>query len=235
MTVLFRRLASSFIWIPPGSRGGSHHPSQDIFWTVHQIPRVADNTRRSTRQLATSESISGDTMFSIEELSCLAGIWKGEGSVLKSTGEQAATYQEQAEFKPVRKTDDFVVYRHTQETQHAVKNMPMHTETGFLKVLTDGTAVASFAHPFPSGFIDEMSQGALERTKDGTMKLTLKAKDFQRAVPNPQTGKKQVQGFQRVYTLDGDGKLSYKQYLSTDKGGDNLYHHLTCTFTKQKE
>ena len=187
--------------------------------------------------MASSDSANNnpDTVFSIDQLLCLSGTWKGEGKVLKSTGEEAATYTEQAEFKPVRKTDAFVVYRHTQETQHAMKNVPMHTETGFLKLLTDGTAVASFAHPFPSGFIDEMSEGSLERTGEGTTKLTLKAKDFQRAVPKPQAGKKQVHGFQRIYTLDSDGKLSYKQYLSTNKGGDNLYHHLTCIFTKKDD
>ena len=138
----------------------------------------------------------------------------------------------------VRKTDSFVVYRHLQETQHATAGKPMHTETGFLKLATDGTAVGSFAHPFPSGFVQEMSRGVWEKIneddKNDTLQVTLQAKDFQRAVANPPAnGKKQVHGFKRVYTLQGNDNLSYKQFLSTTEGGDNLYHHLSCSFTKK--
>ena len=237
MTVVFRRL-TSILWLPSSSRGGSDliHSKKNL--ATFQPTFVISASTKSTKRMASSDN-NNNAVFSIDDLLCLAGTYQGEGHVLKSTGETAATYTEVAEFKPVRKTDDFVVYRHVQETKHAVKNVPMHTETGFLKLLRDGTAVASYAHPFPSGFIDEISTGSLVKGGD-TKTLTLTAKDFQRAAdldnsPPPQTGKKQVQGFQRVYTLDSDGKLSYKQYLSTDKGGDNLYHHLTCTFTKNNK
>ena len=222
-----------------------------------------------TRMASTSSAAStaSSSMFSMEELLSFAGTWKGEGSVFNSLGEEVAKYTEQAVFEPVRKTDTFVVYRHCQDTHRGSSSSsssssggsssgtasasagtppkPMHTETGFWKLSCDGKAVSSFAHPFPSGFIYEMSEGMLERTDDAnsgtssshTIRLTLTASSFQRAtVPEDQEQqeKKQVSGFRRVYTVSssaggkGNELLSYKQYLSTqhktkkDVGGTNI-------------
>jgi THAP4-like, heme-binding beta-barrel domain len=221
MTILFRRLPAfaSVLW------SSARHRRECLPTVSGTYPRFFATAASNNNNL---------NMVSMEQLLSFAGTWTGEGHVLNAAGETVATYTEQAEFKPVRKTEGFVVYRHTQETQHAVKQVPMHTETGFLKLSTDGTVVGSFAHPFPSGFVDEMSEGSFQVDDDKSAKiLTLTAKDFQRAVQNPNNGKKQVQGFRRVYTLEeGDSKLSYKQYLSTSEGGKDLYHHLTCCFTK---
>lgn len=157
--------------------------------------------------------------------SVFSGTWRGKGSVLKKTGEVAAVYLETATFEITRKTPAFVVYRMHQDTKNADSSKPMHTETGFLKILEDtGVATSTLAHPFPSGFIGELSEGQLTGNT-----LTLTAKDFQRAV-QPETTDKQVTGFKREYKREGN-KLIYDQYLSS--GGSDMYHHLHCEMDLQ--
>jgi hypothetical protein len=159
-------------------------------------------------------------------LQMFAGTWKGRGQVLKRTGEVAATYTEVAVWELTRQTPAFVVYKLYQDTRHADTSKPMHTETGFLKIMKEsGQATLNLAHPFPSGFVNEMSYGKL----DGNM-LTLEANDFQRAAPT-NSDSKQVTGFKREYTLMGE-KLVYDQYLAS--GGGELYHHLKCELTLEK-
>jgi hypothetical protein len=158
--------------------------------------------------------------------SLFAGTWKGKGRVLKRSGEEAATYLETATFEITRKTPAFVVYRMHQDTKNAETSKPMHTETGFCKILEEtGAATCSLAHPFPSGFISELTEGSMSGNT-----LTLTARDFQRAV-KPETTDKQVTGFKREYKREGD-KLIYDQYLSS--GGCDLYHHLHCEMDLQK-
>jgi hypothetical protein len=160
--------------------------------------------------------------------SLLAGTWKGQGKVLKKSGEVAAIYLETAVFEIVRQTPDFVVYRMHQDTRNNDSQKPMHTETGFCKILmATGAATSTLSHPFPSGFVGELSEGTLV---DST--LTLTAKDFQRAVPPDESLGKHVTGFKREYTRQGD-TLVYDQYLSS--GGCDLYHHLHCELDLQKE
>jgi hypothetical protein len=168
--------------------------------------------------LATMSSPSAKAL----NLSIFAGKWKGKGSVFKKTGGVATTYLETATFEIARKTPDFVVYRMHQDTKNAETSKPMHTETGFCKILSEtGAATMTQAHPFPSGFIGELAEGQLR--EDGT--LTLVAKDFQRAVKTTDKMDKQVTGFKREYKRSGD-KLIYDQYLSSD--GSELFHHLHC-------
>jgi hypothetical protein len=158
--------------------------------------------------------------------SIFAGTWKGQGHVLKRSGEVAASYVEAATFEITRKTPAFVVYRVHQDTKNMETSKPMHTETGFLKIMEDhGDATMTCAHPFPSGFVSELSEGGLSGET-----LTLEAKDFQRAV-KMETMDKQVTGYRRVYTRQGD-KLVYDQYLGS--GGKDLYHHLHCEMELQK-
>ena len=178
--------------------------------------------------------------LSVDTLSSLVGTWQGQGHVLNAAGETVATYVEQASLELLRRTDTAVVYRHWQQTRHAVvPDKPMHAETGFIKLdlINDHqTATGSFAHPFPSGFVQEMAHGTWTHDNDAScLQITLDAKDFQRAaVAAAADDKKQVQGFRRVYTYSGkDDTLSYEQYLSTSAGGDNLYHHLTCSMTRK--
>lgn len=156
--------------------------------------------------------------------SIFAGTWKGKGNVMKKTGHVATSYLETTIFEITRRTPNFVVYRMHQDTKNAETNKPMHTETGFCKILeSTGAATLTLSHPFPSGFVGEMSEGQLSENQ-----LTLVAKDFQRAV-KPETMDKQVTGFKRVYTREGD-KLIYDQYLSS--GGGELYLHLHCVLDK---
>lgn len=203
-------------------------------------------TNKARCYSATADDGNSNTNMStpgifLDNLSSLAGTWQGQGQVLNASGETVATYMEQATFEILRQTNTAVVYRHLQKTRHATANKPMHAETGFLKLdsTADKTATASFAHPFPSGFVQEMSHGTWKYNNNddanasSCLQITLDAQDFQRAATSAATSdKKQVQGFRRVYTLMGDGTLSYKQYLSTTAGGDNLYHHLTCSMKR---
>ena len=158
--------------------------------------------------------------------SIFAGTWKGQGKVLKRSGEIATTYLETAIFEITRKTPAFVVYRMHQDTKNEQTSKPVHTETGFCKIVEGtGEATLTMAHPFPSGNIGELSVGSLSETT-----LTLTAKDFQRAV-EPATMEKQVTGFKRVYSREGD-KLVYEQYLAS--GGNEMYQHLHCEMELQK-
>lgn len=164
--------------------------------------------------------------------SLFAGKWKGNGKVLKSTGEVAATYKETAVFEITRKTPTFVLYRVHQDTQHAETCKPMHTETGFCRIMEEtGQATMSVVHPFPKGMISELSEGQFDSSCG---KLTLVAKEFMRAVKSDSLDEeKQVTGFKREYTRDGD-KLVYDQFLSSS-GGGGLYHHLHCEMELEKE
>ena len=113
----------------------------------------------------------------------------------------------------------------------------MHTETGFCKVmLGSGECTMQQAHPFPSGFISELSEGKLS---EGGNVMTLVAKDFQRAKKEDNnekdgSGSKKLTGFKRVYEVDAaKGKLKYDQYLSS--GGCDLFHHLHCEMERVVE
>lgn len=171
--------------------------------------------------------------------SLFAGKWKGNGKVLKRTGEVAASYKETTVFEITRKTPAFIVYRVHQDTQHAATSKPMHTETGFCKIMEEtGKATMSVVHPFPKGMISELSEGQLDLSSG---KLTLMAKEFMRAVKTPASesdddNNKHVTAFKREYKRDGD-KLVYDQYLSSstspsgggdDAGPSQVYHHLHC-------
>jgi THAP4-like, heme-binding beta-barrel domain len=156
-----------------------------------------------------------------------AGSWKGQGKVLKRTGEVVATYLETAIFEVVRQTPDFVLYRLHQDTRNAESQKPMHTETGFCKIMIEtGKATSTLVHPFLSGFVSELSEGQCS-----DQVLTLVAKDFQRATIADSVAGEPVTGFKRKYTRNGD-KLVYDQYLSS--GGRDLYHHLHCELELQK-
>jgi len=177
-----------------------------------------------------------------------AGTWKGKGTIFPApTSPNHLTtvpYDETAVFEVVRKTPDFVVYRVHQDTKHGVeKDKPMHTETGFLKIMADsGDSTMQVVHPFPKGFVSELTEGRLvvEEEEGGSSipKLKLKAKEFQRAKSDSSDdGSKSVTGLERHYKVldDGGGKvrLVYEQYLSS--GGRDPFHHLHCEMTKQEE
>ena len=165
----------------------------------------------------------------------LKGTWKGRGQVLKATGEVVAHYLETATFEPTRKTPSFVVYRVHQDTQNATTGKPMHTETGFLKIMTmndggdgNGAATMGLTHPFPSGMVQEMSTGtwnAVDR------QLTLTAQKLSRLDnTDDSNNSKPVTGFKRVYTLVQDDKVIYDQFMGA--GGGEMYHHLHCEMEK---
>ena len=192
-----------------------------MVFTQHHNPPTTPIT------LATVNAFTQITMSA--SLKIFAGTWKGRGQVLKRTGEVAATYTETAVWEITRATPTFVVYRLHQDTQNAETAKPMHTETGFLKILQEnGEATMNLCHPFPSGFVNEMSYGKL----NGNL-LTVEANDFQRvgSSNSDRSDAKQVTGFKREYKVVDD-KLLYDQYLAS--GGGELYHHLHCEMELQK-
>ena len=154
------------------------------------------------------------------------GTWQGRGTVLKRSGEVAASYLETATWEATRQTPDFVVYNVHQNTRHEVSSKPMHTETGFLKIVKDtGAAVLGLTHPFPSGMVNEISKGELQ-----DQVLTLSSQDFQRAVASGDDAK-QVTAFKRIYKLVDESKLHYDQYLKVGDG--EMYHHLHCEMERK--
>lgn len=182
---------------------------------------ICYHTQRKHNQITMSLKNLGTSLF--------AGKWKGSGKVLKSTGEVAAAYKETAVFEITRKTPAFVVYRVHQDTQHAESSKPMHTETGFCRIMEEtGQATMSVVHPFPKGMVSELCEGQLDLS-DG--KLTLVAREFMRAVKSDSLDK-QVTGYKREYKRDGD-KLVYDQYLAS--GGGEMYHHLHCEMELEAE
>jgi len=170
----------------------------------------------------------------------LQGTWKGRGHVLKATGEVVTQYLETATFEPTRKTPTFVVCRVHQDTKNVATGKPMHTETGFLKIMIDDSgdgnsdATMGLTHPFPSGMVQEISTGTWNAAD---RKLTLTAQKFSR-LDSPDNNAKSVTGFKRVYTIvqGDDTKLHYDQYMAA--GGGEMYHHLHCEMERvvdQKE
>ena len=167
----------------------------------------------------------------------LQGTWKGRGHVLKATGEIVTQYLETAIFETTRKTPAFVVYRVHQDTKNANSGKPMHTETGFLKIIIkDGdenevaAATMGLTHPFPSGMVQEMSTGTWNAAE---RQLTLTAQTLARLdnVSDDNSGSKPVTGFKRVYTVvEPDKKLHYDQFMAA--GGGEMYHHLHCEMEK---
>eukprot|EP00977_Amphora_coffeiformis_P018200 scaffold6301_cov165-Amphora_coffeaeformis.AAC.3 len=165
----------------------------------------------------------------------LSGTWKGRGHVLKATGEVVTHYLETATFEPTRKTPTFVVYRVHQDTQNADTGKPMHTETGFLKMMmndgnNDAAATMGVTHPFPSGMVQEISTGIWNATE---RQLTLTAQKLSRldtAGVDNNSNSKPVTGFKRVYTVVKDDALHYDQFMAA--GGGEMYHHLHCEMEK---
>lgn len=137
------------------------------------------------------------------------GTWKGKGRVVQSEdGSILAEYLEEFTCQLVRKAPAIVVYQIFQNTKHAEQLTPMHTESGFIKLmLTDGSNIsveAGFSHPFPKGLVTELAKGTFD---NGVLKLS--SADFCRASES----EKPVTKYAREYTLVANDSLHYVQYL----------------------
>ena len=81
------------------------------------------------------------------------GVFKGEGQVIG----KPAKFTEKTTIELLKTTDVCAIYSFTQRTKKAVDPcVPMHAENGFVRIMNDGKAHASFSHTF---FVNEMEAG----------------------------------------------------------------------------
>lgn len=95
----------------------------------------------------------------------LSGVWRGRGSVLPAShpqarpplGAPAVPYVEEVRFWTLGPGKPVLGY--SQRTRHADSGVPLHTETGFWRLLDDGRAEMALAQPFA---VAEVSEGSVE-------------------------------------------------------------------------
>jgi hypothetical protein len=131
----------------------------------------------------------------VAPLAGLLGTWEGDGRGDYPTIEPFV-YREQVTFGHVGKP--FLAY--TQRTWQPETGMPMHAETGYLRLAAGGRVELVLAHP--TGIV-EVQEGTLD---DG--RLELEATTIGRTATA-----KEVRGLRRVATLDGD-ELTYDLWMA---------------------
>ena len=149
------------------------------------------------------------------ELAPLLGTWSGKGTGVFPTI-PSFDYLEEVVFSHVGKP--FLVYG--QKTKSAVDGLPLHAETGYLRVPQPGRIEWVLAHP--SG-ISEIEVGSYAVTADG-VELQMSAPTIGLA-PTA----KEVTALSRRYRLDGD-QLSYT--LDMGAVGQPAQNHLTATLRR---
>jgi len=142
----------------------------------------------------------------VTPLEFLLGSWKGSGHGEYPTIESFDYFEEVSFVAPPGKP--FVVY--TQKTRHADDDRPLHTETGYLRPVGDGTVEMTLAQP--TGVVEihvgTVSAGRLELTTH-QVGLTPTAKE--------------VTSVRRELAVDGD-TLTYD--LAMAAVGRPITHHL---------
>lgn len=149
------------------------------------------------------------------ELAPLLGTWSGRGSGVYPTI-TSFDYLEEVSFSHVGKP--FLIYG--QKTKSAADGLPLHAETGYLRVPEPGRIEWVLAHP--SG-ITEIEVGSYQVTADGI--------DLEMTAPTiglAPTAKK-VTALRRHYCLAGD-ELSYT--LDMGAVGQPAQNHLTASLRR---
>lgn len=149
------------------------------------------------------------------ELAPLLGTWSGRGSGVYPTI-ASFDYLEEVVFSHVGKP--FLVYG--QKTKSPDEGLPLHAETGYLRVPQPGQIEWVLAHP--SG-ITEIEVGSYTVTANGV--------DLQMTAPTIGLAPtaKEVTVLSRHYRLDGD-ELSYT--LDMGAVGQPAQNHLTATLRR---
>lgn len=149
------------------------------------------------------------------ELAPLLGTWSGPGSGVYPTI-ASFDYLEEVAFSHVGKP--FLIYG--QKTKSAVDGLPLHAETGYLRVPQPGRIEWVLAHP--SG-ITEIEVGS----------YTVGANGIELEMSAPTIGltptAKQVTALSRRYRLDGD-ELSYTMDMGAV--GQPTQNHLTAVLRR---
>lgn len=151
----------------------------------------------------------------LAELAPLLGTWSGRGTGVYPTIE-SFDYLEEVVFSHVGKP--FLVYG--QKTRAVADGLPLHAETGYLRVPQPGRIEWILAHP--SG-ITEIEVGSYTATADG-IELEMTAPTIGLA-PTA----KEVGALSRRYRLDGD-ELSYT--LDMGAVGQPAQNHLTAVLRR---
>lgn len=141
----------------------------------------------------------------LQELSVLAGHWVGTGEGHYPTIEDFA-YEEEIDLAPSGKA--FLAYR--SRTRNPRNGRPMHTETGYLRLASDGMVELLVSQP--TGFV-EIHRGSL---RDGVLEFTPLTLGASPAA-------KPVHEIRRRLTVDGD-VLTYDVWMAHDR--TPLTHHL---------
>lgn len=150
----------------------------------------------------------------LKPVEALVGTWEGAGVGVYPTI-KTFEYREEITFTNIGKP--FLHY--IQRTWNG-EGIPMHTETGYLRIPGNGTA--EFILALPTGQT-ELLEGTLEETEGGFhIELTGK-------VQNSATAK-QVDSTERTFTLDGDRLRSTMGMAAV---GVMMENHLTAEYRRQ--
>jgi hypothetical protein len=149
-------------------------------------------------------------------LAPLLGTWAGQGAGEYPTIEPFG-YLEEVTFGHVGKP--FLVYG--QRTKASDDGRPLHAETGYLRVPSEGRVELVLAHP--TG-ITEIQEGTLE-VSGTTLTMELHATSIGRTA-----SAKEVSALGRSIRIEG-GQLTYTLRLGAV--GQPLQHHLAATLHKK--
>lgn len=147
----------------------------------------------------------------LEPVAFLLGTWRGRGEGLYPTID-AFTYEEEAVFGHTGRA--FLVY--SSKTWRPDTEMPMHSESGFIRVVDDAHVEVIVAHAFG---ITEISEGSV----DGTS-LEVSSK-----VLTSSSTAKWVEGITRSIEVVGD-ELRYR--IGMAFGGHDLQNHLSAALRR---
>lgn len=151
----------------------------------------------------------------IEALAALLGTWSGSGAGKYPTIEPFE-YVEEVTFGHVGKP--FLNYGH--RTRSPATGLPMHAETGYVRVPSEGRVEWVLAHP--TG-VTEIEEGTVSVDGDALV-MELTATSIGRS-----GSAKDVAGLSRSIRVDGD-TLTYTVRMAAV--GQPLQHHLSATLMR---
>lgn len=157
-----------------------------------------------------------DLHTNLEALAPLLGTWAGHGAGEYPTI-QPFEYLEEVVFSHVGKP--FLAY--AQKTKAVADGVPLHAETGYLRVPEPGRLELALAHP--SG-VTEIEVGSYQM-RDGVIAIEL-ATTSVGLTPSA----KEVSALERSLRIDGD-ELSYSVRMGAV--GQPLQHHLAAVLRRK--